>query len=182
MCGPAGQCIADPTVVGCSDGTREGFINTNSYASIASCAGTWDRQSLRASSTGASCGNDLGKCTVPADACATGWHVCMANGWPSDLTGRVSAEDCHSGGAGTGRFMGASDTWYCESTPLQCFDGNPICCGSECSTVVAMCDVVWPGMTYGAPDNSCNNTGDTWNYKGVLCCKDPALTGTGDGG
>ena len=40
---------------------------------------------------------------VPEDACASGWHLCVKNGWPADLRERISAAACDSSSAGNGR-------------------------------------------------------------------------------
>src|SRR5262245_32454074 len=75
----------DPAVVGCADGQREAFVDVGSHPRIAGCIASWDgAKSLRASQTGARCGDDQGPCAAPADACAPGWRICASNGAVAD--------------------------------------------------------------------------------------------------
>jgi hypothetical protein len=70
---------------GCSDGTREGYLDPKVYPTIAACAGAWDTPGLdSAAARTPQCnrggGNDGTRpdgqgCSV-ADLCETGWHVC----------------------------------------------------------------------------------------------------------
>jgi hypothetical protein len=183
-CGGLGQCIKSPALVGCADGTREGFANESAFPTIAACKGTWSAQSMRATRTGQPCGNDVGPCTVPEDACAAGWHVCMRNGWPKDLTDRVSSADCKSPVAGTGYFYAGSsvtsDSNGVCNTPLDCKTGAnsylaAVCCGSLCQ-IQADIDCVWLDATPFRTDFFCGNLAS--QDDGVLCCKDPPVTGT----
>ena len=68
---------------GCSDGTREGFIDSNLYPFIAGCAGAWTIPGVH-HDEGPACGRMAGNsnynrfgdnCNVE-DLCAPGWHVC----------------------------------------------------------------------------------------------------------
>jgi hypothetical protein len=75
--------MIDP--VGCSDGTREGFVALTTYPTIAACAGGWEEPGLLSTASQTpqcdrSAGNegnnpDGGGCSV-ADLCSVGWHVC----------------------------------------------------------------------------------------------------------
>ncbi len=72
-----------PKVIGCSDGTRGGFLDHIKFPRLAACQGAWTVKG--AHNTTAACkrasGND-GKnpkgtgCNV-TDLCASGWHVCF---------------------------------------------------------------------------------------------------------
>jgi hypothetical protein len=73
------------STVGCSDGTREGYVDIVHYPSIAACAGGWEVAGLldpltrtptcdRQAGNSGQLTNGFG-CTV-ADLCADGWHVC----------------------------------------------------------------------------------------------------------
>jgi hypothetical protein len=74
-----------PSAVGCADGTREGYLDTDRYPHIAACAGGWQIAGLLDPLTRtATCDRQAGNtgaltdgygCTV-ADLCADGWHVC----------------------------------------------------------------------------------------------------------
>jgi hypothetical protein len=80
--GAGGSAAPDP---GCSDGTREGYLDTTVYPKIAACAGAWDTPGLdstdsRTPQCDRRAGNDGDKpdgrgCSV-ADLCESGWHVC----------------------------------------------------------------------------------------------------------
>jgi hypothetical protein len=71
--------------LGCSDGTREGYLDESKYPNIAACAGAWAEPGLasmasRTPQCDRRAGNDGDKsdgrgCSV-ADLCASGWHVC----------------------------------------------------------------------------------------------------------
>src|SRR4051794_28436870 len=75
--------------IGCGDGQREAFVDRVRFPTIAGCAATWAGQiDLRAARTGATCGDDIAMCAAASDACAIGWHLCMNNGDPADLTSR----------------------------------------------------------------------------------------------
>src|SRR5690606_33925291 len=93
----------DPATVGCADGQREGFADLEAFPNVAGCGGKWrGTRSLQDPRTGNRCGDDLGECEVPADVCAEGWHVCGQDGFPEDVRGRLSADECKQ--AGPGRF------------------------------------------------------------------------------
>lgn len=77
-----------PAVVGCADGTREGFldITPGTWPDIGGCAGGWQvpgltyaagRQSLCGRRGGNTSTNPQGLGCGAADLCAPGWHVCL---------------------------------------------------------------------------------------------------------
>lgn len=79
---------AQPSGVGCADGTREGFVDQAAYPQIAGCAGAWDQPGITPDTVKPTCANQGGNsgpkangigCSS-ADLCAAGWHVCKA--WP----------------------------------------------------------------------------------------------------
>ena len=172
---------------GCSDNTREGFVNGERFPDIASCAGDFTDRNLRATRTNTTCGNSLDvTCPTAEDLCAEGWHICMRNGNSADLRDRVSASQCNSNVAGNDYFVTGSS--HCNSSgpclynePLSCMTSvacsQPVICGpcpGEDSNCLGSCkDTVWEGETRIAPNdtnNSCGNVDDT--VHGVLCCKD----------
>jgi hypothetical protein len=177
--GPAG----DPSIVGCADGRREAFLDTQRYPAIAGCLGTWGgRQSLRTPPTGAACGDELGPCAVPADVCAPGWHVCGSSGAVADLR-QVSAEECER--AGGGRF--AAGISHCQSQQgcgvdprpearYNCYAhgwcSEPVCCGRDCGEFGSCRSGVWPEKTHipFGQDQGCASTGSQ-RAGGVLCCR-----------
>lgn len=165
---------------GCADGQREAFVSPQQFPLVAGCAATWpDTPSLRAPATGAACGDDLGSCAVPADACAAGWHVCGTSGVLAELPA-VQPDECAA--AGTGRFVAAmshctNNVDTCEYGPtLPCFDSDfcsePVCCGSGCVTDQGCLDALWPGATPIATSTGvgCGMFPATL-AEGVLCCE-----------
>lgn len=200
VCGPNGVCVGDPEVVGCSDGSREGFASIATYPSIAACAGHWmGGQNLRAMPTGRACGEPAGGiCPGPTDLCARGWHVCLRNGWPGDLMDRISGDDCHAAVAGIGVFLAASDTTSsgerCTRTlPMSCV-GTSLCnfqtvaCGTAARAPLGFacgsrCDALWPSNTWAGfyEPGACNDAHSDRSWgpgaTGVLCCRDPEIAG-----
>lgn len=201
VCGPHRTCVGAPPVIGCSDGSREGFVSRERFPSIAACAGRWEgEQNLRSAPVGVACGEpSAGRCPGPADLCASGWHVCMQNGWPGDLMDRISQNDCHGAVAGTGVFLAASDhtgvAGRCErATPMPCVGTLPswryhvdtLACGTAAESprdncCPTRCDVLWPNNTWARRDMACNaaftDRGSDRLVTGVLCCRDPPIVG-----
>lgn len=97
------------SLVGCADGTREGYLNQLGYPLIAACAGGWDVPGLLSAAAHApQCGRRSGNssadptgtgCSV-ADLCAQGWHVCESASEVFQIAG-----DCRdaAGPPGAGR-------------------------------------------------------------------------------
>jgi hypothetical protein len=148
------------SAIGCSDGTREGFVDLAQYPTIAGCAASWTGTvSLRASATGAACGDSSAgpgaPCAAPADACATGWRMCGDTGDPSDVSSRLSVAQCSADAVGT--FMAAMS--HCTSynpcvytPPFGCnasgaFCAEAVCCGTACNTNNVCKDGVYAGAT-----------------------------------
>ncbi|MBM4372523.1 MAG: hypothetical protein FJ098_12760 [Deltaproteobacteria bacterium] len=78
-----GHCVTDPAWIGCSDGSREGFLSVADYPLIAACGGAWTVPGIhnevpacgrQAGNTGA---NAAGTGCNVTDLCAEGWHVCL---------------------------------------------------------------------------------------------------------
>lgn len=182
---------AHVAVTGCADGEREAFVNP-SFLDIAGCGATWaGTPSMRDQKTGAPCGDDLGACAVPADACGVGWHLCGDSGDPLDLSSRITAAECAAPGGPTGRFVAAlghcvscsagcnngesecnyGTTYGCVSLNVAC--AEPVCCGSMC-TLAGNCHggvFAAPDTRIGFPARSCGAmTGDS--QTGVMCCAD----------
>jgi hypothetical protein len=70
--------------VGCADGEREGFLDSEAYPHIAGCAGGWDKPGITPDTVKQTCGgkggddgdNAEGNGCATADLCAAGWHLC----------------------------------------------------------------------------------------------------------
>jgi hypothetical protein len=122
-----------PLLVGCSDGTREGFRDVANWPRIAGCAGAFDQMGvigtpdllptcdLQAGDTSA---NPEGMGCSAADLCAEHWHLCR-NG--SDVAQHSPTGDCESCvPAGEPRFFlvgtGASSFGVCSPDPPEAND------------------------------------------------------------
>jgi|WetSurMetagenome_2_1015567.scaffolds.fasta_scaffold327927_1 hypothetical protein len=169
-----------PAVVGCADGRREGFHDLAAFPSIAGCQAFWEGPlSMRAPATGRACGDGLGGCAVPADACGPGWRVCGASGALADLK-QVTGEQCES--AGGGHFSAAvshckkQEECVYDDGPYECFASGwcsePVCCGQNCASFGECRSGIWPEKTHipSGTDQGCGGT-TARRAGGVLCCK-----------
>jgi len=189
----------DPAIVGCADGQREGFADITRHRRVAGCLATWEgTKSLRDKPTNKPCGDDIkadakdakaaaataGVCTVPADACAPGWHVCGNNGKNDDLKTHTTFKACNKE-AGPGKFVAAISHGQTEElcppapgpdTVFPCMDSGycaePVCCGDNCQ--FGKCrDGVWKGQTrisLGKAEGCGSVTSE--RNGGVMCCYD----------
>jgi hypothetical protein len=175
----------DPKVIGCADGQREAFADATKNPRVAGCVGVWQgSKSLRDKPTGKPCGDDGEKCTVPADVCAAGWHVCGVDGKGDDLAAHTNTKECDN--AGPGRFNAAlshSPTDEINPCPvikkdqvLPCVQSGlgsePVCCGNDCKAGKCK-DGVWKGKTKISIGTSegCGAVASDRN-PGILCCYD----------
>ncbi len=164
---------------GCSDNSREGFVNELEFPGIASCAGDFTDRNLRATRSNTTCGNSLDViCPTAEDLCAEGWHICMKNGLSADLSDRISADDCNSDTAGEGVFAAASShctSGTCSYTePYGCLTNNSCSEAIACGVNISEGDCksgLWSGETHitGSSSNGCGNISD--DVAGVLCCR-----------
>ncbi len=114
-----------PTLVGCSDGTREGFRDVGQWPDIAGCAGAFDQPGVLGSpapacnrQAGDTGGNPAGMGCSAADLCAERWHLCRN---AADVA-QHSPDGCESCvPAGEPRFFlvaaGASTMGICSPDP-----------------------------------------------------------------
>jgi hypothetical protein len=172
-CCSAAVASTSASASGCADGTREAFTDPAQYPEIAGCEAKWPLASMRAPPTGRACGNSLGvECSVPADACGVGWHVCGTPPYgPADINAKVSADQCASQ---PGKYAAALGDRACEICEDQLYGAGAVCCGTSCLQGSANC--VFPQAT--AWFGSVNNR---WGYcaglvaahpnQGVLCCR-----------
>lgn len=177
----------DPATVGCADGQREAFVDERASPAVAGCIGVWaERMSLRAPATGLACGDDLGPCGAPADACAPGWHVCGDDGRLAEIAA-IGPDACER--AGGGRFVAAIS--HCETQDgcatddprtgdYACFEqgwcSEPVCCGNDCTELGVCRDGIWPGRTHipVGVDQGCGSIGAS-RARGVMCCRDGSV-------
>lgn len=161
---------------GCSDGSREAFTDLATYPSIAGCAAKWPLASMRAAPTesAAACGNSLGvDCIVPADACATGWHVCGTPPYgPLEISNKLTVDECDTQ---PGRFAMALADTECE----RCTDGvagtGAACCGVDCVRSNKDCvferRTSWFGWDPSGRIGVCGAAQSTGEGQGVMCCR-----------
>jgi hypothetical protein len=174
-----------PATTGCADATREGFLNGTYFPTIAGCAASWPTQNMRTDPTGAPCGNDLGPCATPADACAQGWHLCLLHGYPGDLTTRITSEACKPDPFeyppnGSPMFVAASDQQGghpCNPPlPLPCGIDNgwsiTVCCGRDCYLGESSCVFPNARTPFGLTECGLSSANPP---SGVLCCEDPEV-------
>ncbi|MFT3696358.1 MAG: hypothetical protein QM831_24675 [Kofleriaceae bacterium] len=174
----------DPT--GCADGTREAFVDTAKYPEIAGCSGTWSGQlDLRGTGTGAACGNSLGPCAMPADVCSPGWHVCGTTSNPSEVSSRITAQQCLSE---PGLWTLAMSHCYtevgnanCDYSLFPCYADSvscseAACCGADCSQGNDCKDGIYPGVTRISGLNDMTTAPNCGAFSsntsdGLLCCR-----------
>jgi hypothetical protein len=168
-----GACSV-PNTIGCSDDTRDGFLNAAAFPRIAGCLGDWNEGSMRAPKTGVACGNKLlMRCTVPADLCAPAWHVCGTPPYgPIDISAKITNAQCT--GETTGSFVAALGDLECDPCSLTGF--GAVCCGNPCVQQNGSC--VWANATpwvgvIGGHRNLCSDIINTYpTTMGALCCMD----------
>jgi hypothetical protein len=109
-------------------------------------------------------------CSVPADACGVGWHVCAAPPYgATDLSEKVSVEQC----AGQpGKYAAAVGDRACEVCNEQAY--GAACCGTACIQGNASC--VFPQATawFGSVNGRlglCGGLVAAHPNQGVLCCR-----------
>ena len=147
---------------------------------------------------GKPCGDKIGSCDAPADACAKGWEPCLSNATvPSSkfaldaFRAAISPNDCHKADP-TRAFVTAmshADKKYedlppkpCPPNPLNVDNGciaddwgsEPVCCGGGCQQPICPNDV-WMGGTYikeSTQNGGCGSL-EPNVIDGVLCCKIP---------
>ena len=175
--------------VGCADGEREAFRDAAAFPAIAGCAASWAGDlSLRAAGSGTACGNSIGPCTAPRDACAVGWSICGDEGREAAQLAAVLPDPlaCRNEGSATDRFVAAVShcAMYVEpvcsyDAPFGCFDdlgcAEPVCCGAGCTGLEICQSGVYPDATLVPTvddfTKGCGGfPGDL--VTGVLCCQD----------
>lgn len=126
------QCLPDPQFVGCSDGTREGFMIIDDYPLLAACGGAWDIPGIHgtipacsqeAGNTGV---NPMGTGCNVADLCAQGWHVCLGKN-DVDYRSPLGCLEIMKGAQSPAFFMtrtSSSGAFNCEPDDIGNMDNN----------------------------------------------------------
>ena len=189
-----------PAIVGCADGTREGFRDVANWPDIAGCAGGFDQPGVvgtpdllpvcnRIAGDTSTNPNGLG-CTA-ADLCAPQWHICRDG---VDVAAHSPTGDCESCvPAGEPRFFlvasGASSMGICspeanETNDLHGCGGlgepetpwcAPLSRRMDFSDCLATAGAWWCGDgsgTNGNLDEALLVTKPKPDMGGALCCKD----------
>jgi len=190
--------IGFPLIVGCSDGTREGFRDIKNWPNIAGCAGGWRWAGLLAETSRACrcdrvAGNDSpnpeGVDCSASDLCAPTWHTCLDG---PDVASHSPTRGCESIVApGEKAFFivmaGASPQGVCYPDPSAANDLHGCGSGSIGQSESPGC----PPLTRRMGFADCAATG-VWqcgtandslreadvvtksgsSLGGVLCCKD----------
>ncbi|HVR04335.1 MAG TPA: hypothetical protein VMT47_19505 [Polyangia bacterium] len=194
--GAAGQAAS----AGCSDGTREGFIDMETYPNIAACSGAWDVPGLAsAASLAPQCdrhaGNDGEKpdgrgCSV-ADLCALGWSVCQTAHAVAVATANAGCNDAIATAGEIPSFFVSrqrSNGSTCDTTNTYPGTNNLYGCGNvgsiadkDCAPFTHMlrdsdCQNLYPWECADGPIGTSNDeytvvTKQTSSRGGVLCCK-----------
>ena len=164
-----GACADVKSPGGCADGSREGFVDMNTYPGIAACEGTFEGFISSVSAK---------------HLCSDGWHVCTghevqqreitvqeADAFPGAFA-FDSANDCgNCHGTCLGAMTGTSINGFCAVSATDYTDPDMECMGSGCT------------LRTGSPHTSCLLTGRTdapnghghgcsWyeDLTGVVCC------------
>jgi hypothetical protein len=197
--GDLAPVIVDPLIVGCSDGTREGFRDIVNWPNIAGCAGGWQWPGLIDPATrvprclrvaGNNSRNPEGFGCSATDLCARTWHGCL--GGP-DVASHSPTGGCESAVSPGDEALfvvmaGASPQGVCYPDPLAKNDLHG--CGSMgigqsesdgCPPLdrrMSFADCAATGVWLcGTSDHSLLEadvvTKSGPALGGVLCCKDP---------
>ncbi|HVY48446.1 MAG TPA: hypothetical protein VHB21_21305 [Minicystis sp.] len=151
---------------GCSDGTREGFVDEGAYPKIAACTGGFTVPGILQATTphcgrmaGNSSPNIAGVGCGAADLCAEGFHVCrgadeVAQKSPTGCQGAAPAPDLffatRQGSTGCATCALGTDT-----DPTTC---NGCSCAMDCATNATTANDLF----------GCGSIGDTPSSCGVL--------------
>lgn len=160
-------------LVGCADGSREGFPALTDWPNIAGCSGAWSVPGLldetaRSPQCGRAAGNtgmrpDGQGCSA-ADLCAAGWHVCLG----SAEVARRSPSGCETVVIDTDAVRvlfvvaaGASPQGVCSPDPTAANDLHG--CGTFGQTHMDFCRPLDRRMGFA----DCSATGGVWSCGGV---------------
>ena len=127
-----------PSVVGCASGVCAAFCANPAVHGCA--AGGWAAPglSLRAAPSGRGCGGSLGPCAAsPADACAPGWALCLADAATdaaaiARFRANMSAAEC-GGEAGVAYVAAMSHS----NLEFQSLPPKPCACARQCAPLLA---------------------------------------------
>ncbi|MCC6619988.1 MAG: hypothetical protein IT385_01955 [Deltaproteobacteria bacterium] len=160
---PTGCTSNASTIVGCADGTREGFMDHDASPLVAACGGAWDQPGLDrtpacARQAGNHGSNRAGTGCAAADLCGVGWHVCRG---PDDFAdhapgGCLDAVDPFYPDFGTGDYGVGADL-----TPLEPLPGGAFFAARGALALGVCVDWVGPAPTPSVGVFGCGNMGQS---------------------
>jgi hypothetical protein len=194
------QADANPIVVGCADGTREGFTDQARFPRVAGCAGIFDKLAPCPPPSVADPPAEIYGCSL----CATGWHLCVSMDAGTQTTCPFSqvgfdyselqtvGVDYTACKAQPGIFAGegtfASSNFGCATSPDE---QHAFGCGTDTGGHVGSTNVDCTGLLPKSTD--CNSTrsdaaasclssgllgcqgvsdaGQFPHWRGVMCCR-----------
>ncbi len=130
---------------GCSDGTREGFVNIGTYPGVAGCAGAFSIPGVLSTTTVPACSRAAGNnganaagtgCNI-ADLCGVGWHVCRN---PAELV-KFAPLGCDSTIPNTLFFASRQSSTGCNACATGVTLGGT-CNSSSCTAGCAQVDTI----------------------------------------
>ncbi len=180
--------------IGCADGSREAFVDTNIFGEIAGCSGAWSIPGIaEGKAVEPACGRQSGNdgenryghgCNV-TDLCSQGWHVCSSADEVHDKANNYGCEGAILDGSPEPRFFATRQSgWgegHCSAGTNDLFGcgnvgGTP---SSDCGVLNAfshdLCAALPPdGWRCGFnPYEEARNVQKPINlFGGVLCCAD----------
>jgi hypothetical protein len=186
--------------IGCSDGGREGFLDTAEFYNIAACAGGWSISGILNTApqcnhlSGDDSTNPSGLGCSAADICAEGWHVCNTlaeiaaatsvgcnYSWDPDtfFVAAVSGpggDECNTDGT--------DDLFGCGSVGrMAAASCDPLnrASGDKCQDLPSQWEC--PGGLFGSTTEAEDVKKNSAVAGGVLCCRDnPGPPPDGDAG
>jgi hypothetical protein len=177
----------DPFVSGCSDGTREGFLDASTYPNLAACGGAWDVPGIHhpVAACNWEAGNDginpQGEGCNVTDICAAGWHVCLGKDdvLAHNPTGCDGITECGQSPAffvvrtsSIGAFYCAPDTIGDPASENDLFGCGDLGCPTKQNVCQGNLSV--NSQTKCVPDVPCANcTGTQECFDGSSCIEGP---------
>jgi hypothetical protein len=194
--------VDEGCVTGCSDGTREGFVDAQKFPKIAGCSGGWSVPGLL-SSLASTCGKVAGNsspnpagngCSV-ADLCAPGFHVCTT---PADVASR-SPSGCDGAAPGPGLFFATRQSSDgCGVCAVGASVDPVVCtgcgCNAECAQTAKIANDLFGCGSLGSPpqancgpldrfsNDTCGDLGPPWACNGDGCSEANNVTKAGSAG
>ena len=190
----AAQTVNSPATAGCSDGSREGYLDLAGFPNIAGCGGAWTIPGIanfapafapacpslavndtRTPACGRQAGDDSanpsGNDCNAEDLCAEGWHICLGvndlkEATPTPTTGCNGAVPPGSGPLWFATRQATNGCGRCADGTSVAASCNSAACTSGCLNTQSTTNDVYGCGNIGAP-GSCGGLGMTWT--GNLC-------------